>query len=87
MEPRGYSDGGVDVDLIHWMLSLTPEQEIGRDGDDARLLPHSTEVRAGDDIFIRMPDLETLIRIKEEAGGEKDRAVLPIHRRLLEEKS
>jgi hypothetical protein len=87
MEPRGYSDGGVDVDLIHRMLSLTPKQEIGRADDDDSLLPHSTEVRAGDDIFIRMPNLETLIRIKEDAGGEKDRAVFPILRRLLEEKS
>jgi N-glycosylase/DNA lyase len=35
---------------------------------------------------IRVLDLETLIAIQEELGGEKDRAVLPILRRTLEEK-
>jgi hypothetical protein len=35
---------------------------------------------------IRVLDLETLIAVKESVGGEKDRAVLPILRRTLEEK-
>jgi hypothetical protein len=35
---------------------------------------------------IRVLDLETLIAVKEELAGEKDRAALPILRRTLEEK-
>jgi len=35
---------------------------------------------------LRVLDLETLIAVKEEVGGEKDRAVLPILHRTLEEK-
>ena len=33
----------------------------------------------GGGIRVRVLDLETLIAIKEELGGEKDRAVLPVH--------
>lgn len=36
--------------------------------------------------LVRVLDLETLIAIKEDLGGEKDRAVLPVLRRTLEEK-
>ncbi len=38
------------------------------------------------DLVHRVLDLETLIAIKEELGGEKDLAVLPILRRTLEER-
>jgi hypothetical protein len=27
-EDREYSDGGVDLTLIRWMLSLTPEERL-----------------------------------------------------------
>jgi predicted nucleotidyltransferase len=50
------------------------------------LLPHSVEMDIGEGVHVRVLDLETLIAIKEELGGEKDRAVLPILRRTLEEK-
>jgi predicted nucleotidyltransferase len=59
---------------------------IGRDSGYEELLPHSTELEIGDGLRIRVLDLETLIAIKEELGGDKDRAVLPILRRTLEEK-
>jgi hypothetical protein len=39
----------------------------------------------GEGIRIRVLDLETLIAMKEELGGEKDVAVLPILRRTLSE--
>ena len=39
----------------------------------------------GEGILVRALDLEALIAIKEELGGEKDRAVLPVLRRTLEE--
>jgi predicted nucleotidyltransferase len=58
---------------------------IGNDLGYEELLPHSyeTEIRG---MRIRVLDLETLIAVKESVGGEKDRAVLPILRRTLEEK-
>jgi hypothetical protein len=56
----------------------------GRTYED--LLPHSVEMDIGGGVHVRVLDLETLIAVKEEVGGEKDRAVLPILRRTLEEK-
>jgi predicted nucleotidyltransferase len=49
------------------------------------LLPHTVELMV-DDIKIRMLDLPTLIKIKEETGREQDQVVLPILKRTLEEK-
>ena len=59
---------------------------IGRNLTYEDLLPHSVEMDVGEGILVRVLDLETLIAIKEELGGDKDRAVLPILRRTLEEK-
>jgi len=59
---------------------------IGRDLGYHDLLTHSIELDIGEGLRIRVLDLETIIAIKEELGGEKDRAVLPILRRTLEEK-
>ncbi|MGD0136101.1 MAG: hypothetical protein ABSE57_28985, partial [Bryobacteraceae bacterium] len=50
------------------------------------LMAHSAEMDIGEKLRIRVLDLETIIGIKEELGGEKDRAVLPILRRTLDEK-
>ena len=60
--------------------------KIGRDLGYHDLLPHSVEMDVGDGIGVRVLDLETLIAIKEELAGEKDRAVLPILRRTLQER-
>ena len=49
------------------------------------LLPHSREMDVGQGLRVMVLDLETQIAIKEEVGGEKDRWVLPILRRTLEE--
>lgn len=49
------------------------------------LFPNSHEIEIGG-MRIRVLDLDKLIAVKEELGGEKDRAVLPILRRTLEEK-
>jgi hypothetical protein len=59
---------------------------IGRNLNYADLLAHSAEKDVGEGLRIRVLDLETLIEIKEQLGGEKDRAVLPILRRTLEER-
>jgi hypothetical protein len=58
---------------------------IGADHDYDELLPHTIEYEVGE-LRLCVLDLETLIRVKEEVGFEKDRAVLPILRRTLEEK-
>lgn len=50
------------------------------------LVPRSVELDVAEGLSIRVLDLETLIAVKEELGGEKDRAVLPTLRRTLEEK-
>ncbi len=59
---------------------------IGRNLGYAELLPHSNDLNITEDVRIRVLDLETIIALKEELGGEKDRAVLPTLRRTLEEK-
>jgi predicted nucleotidyltransferase len=58
---------------------------IGRDLGYQDLLPHSTEMDIGGGVRIHVLNLEKLIAIKEELAGEKDRAMLPILRRTLEE--
>ena len=60
---------------------------IGRDLGYVDLLPHSSEMDIGEGVRIRVLNLEKLIAIKEELGGEKDRAMLPVLRRTLEEKN
>jgi hypothetical protein len=59
---------------------------IGRNLGYEDLMAHSAEMDIGEKLRIRVLDLETIIGIKEELGGEKDRAVLPILRRTLDEK-
>ena len=59
---------------------------IGRNLGYEDLMAHLAEMDIGEKLRIRVLDLETIIGIKEELGGEKDRAVLPILRRTLDEK-
>jgi hypothetical protein len=40
----------------------------------------------GDNVRIRVLDLETVIAVKEEVGGEKDLATLAVLKRTLREK-
>jgi hypothetical protein len=65
-------------------LDLLGSIGIGRTYSD--LLGHATEMKAGPSLSVRVLDLETQIAIKEEVGGEKDQAALPILRRTLEER-
>jgi hypothetical protein len=58
---------------------------IGRNRSHEDLLPHTQEIDIGDGVRGKVLDLETLIAVKEEVGGAKDRAVLPTFRRTLEE--
>lgn len=60
---------------------------IGNGHDYPKLLDHSTEMDIGTGPAVRTLQLKTLIEIKEETAGEKDKAVLPVLRRTLEERS
>jgi hypothetical protein len=59
---------------------------IGASHDYEGLLSHSLEVQVGG-MLVQILDLETLIRTKVELDRDKDRAVIPILRRTLQEKS
>jgi hypothetical protein len=50
------------------------------------LLEHTVELQASGDLRVRVLDLPTLIAVKEGAGRDKDKAVLPILHRTLESK-
>ncbi len=90
-EERAYSDDGVDLTLIRFMLSLAPAERLDVVQE---FMDFVAKVRA------RNPDIsvagilkelnghgaETLIAVKEEVGGERDLAALPIKRRTLEKK-
>lgn len=65
-------------------LDLLGSLTGGRTYED--LLPHTTEMDVGENVRVRVLDLETLIEVKEQTGGEKDKAALPILRALLREK-
>jgi len=59
---------------------------IGRGLSYSDLLSDSVIMKAAEDLTVRVIDLETLIAIKEELATEKDRAMLPILQRTLEER-
>ena len=59
---------------------------IGDDQDYDQLLPHSVAIELEPGLTIRVIDLPTLIRLKEQAGREKDIAALPHLRRTLAER-
>ena len=59
---------------------------VGRGLTYEDLLPHTIEMDIGDGVRVPVLDLETIIAIKENVGGEKDLAVLPLLRRALKEK-
>jgi hypothetical protein len=58
---------------------------IGNGRSYADLLPLTDELDAGSGIRVRVLSLEAQIAVKEEVGGEKDAAMLPLLRRTLEE--
>lgn len=60
---------------------------IGKGRDYDQLLQETVEMEVGPALKVRVSTLESLIKTKEETGQEKDRAALPVLRRVLEEKS
>jgi hypothetical protein len=65
-------------------LDLLGEIAKGRDYKD--LLKNTVTLKISENLKVHLLNLETLIETKEEAGQEKDRVVLAILRRTLEEK-
>jgi hypothetical protein len=76
--------GHLNLTTRYGPLDLLGVLDQGRSYSD--LLPHTTEIEIGDDLRVRVLDLETLIAIKQELAGAKDRLALPVLIRTLEEK-
>jgi len=81
-----YVSGPGHLNLITCNGYLDLLGTIGRGLSYEDLLPRSADTEIAPGIRVRVLDLETLIALKEELGGEKDRAVLPILRATLAEK-
>ena len=60
---------------------------VGKGRDYDQLLQETVELEIGPALKVRVLTLENLVKTKEETGQEKDRAALPLLRRVLEEKS
>jgi predicted nucleotidyltransferase len=58
---------------------------IGADLSYEELVPRSTEMLIADGVRASILNLETLIEVKEQLNGERDRAMLPLLRRTLKE--
>ena len=70
-----------------YVVSLDVLGHIGRGRMYPDLIGHTVEMEIGGGLKIPVLDLETLIAVKEEVGGEKDLAVLPILRSVLKARS
>jgi len=77
--------GTGHVNLITRYGPLDVLWTIGQNLAYEDLLAHSLQMEIGGGVQVRVLDLETLIAVKETIDGEKDRAVLPILLRTLEE--
>jgi len=81
-----YLSGPGHLNLLTKYGPLDVLGSIGRGLTYDDLLPKSAEVEIAEGIRVRVLDLETLIALKEELGGDKDRAALPTLRATLAEK-
>ena len=71
------------------MTRFGPLDLLGSTAEDegyGELLEHTEQIEIADEIRLRILDLPTLIRLKERLDRARDRAVLPILRRTLEER-
>ena len=80
-----YVSGPGHLNLITRFGPLDVLGSIGRGLIYADLLPRSVEQDIGDGVRVRVLNLKTLIALKEDLGTEKDRAILPLLRQVLEE--
>lgn len=75
-----HGDDGVDLTLIRWMLSLTPEERLIILQENVRNIELMLE-------GYRVPEFPRLVTVKAETPRERDMKVLAILKRTLEEKS
>jgi hypothetical protein len=73
-------------DLMTNCGPLDVSGSIGLDLEFDNLLKHTLEMDVGVGLRVRVLDLPTIIALKEQLAGEKDRAVLPVLRQTLEQK-
>jgi predicted nucleotidyltransferase len=76
---------GWQLNLLTRLGPLDVLGSIGQNLGYEDLVSRSTELEIAEGIRIKVLNLETLIAMKEELGGEKDKAVLPVLRRTLAE--
>lgn len=95
---RGQGERRIKPDLSHLatpghqllMTSAGPLDllgEIGRGRGYDELIRRTTQIQIGDNLTVFLLDLDLLITTKEEIARDKDKAVLAVLRRTLEEKS
>jgi predicted nucleotidyltransferase len=77
--------GGGHLNLLTRYGPLDVLGSIGANLKYEDLIPRSAELEICDGIQIKVLNMETLVALKEEFGGEKDRAVLPVLRQTLAE--
>jgi hypothetical protein len=58
---------------------------VGQNLSYEDLPPHSEEIAVADGVSVWVLNLETLIKLKREAGRDKDLAVLPVLEAVLKE--
>ena|SRR5579862_4151308 len=83
---ESHLSGAGHLNLVTRLGYLDVLGAIGRGLGYAELLPHSVEMQVGGGISVHVLGLETLIELKEDLGRDKDRAVLAVLKRTLEEK-
>jgi predicted nucleotidyltransferase len=76
---------GGQLNLLTRLGPLDVLGSIGQNLVYEDLVSRSTELEIAEGIRIKVLNLETLIAVKEQLGGEKDKAVLPVLRRTLAE--
>lgn len=84
--PRHLSSSGHQL-LLTLAGPLDLLGMIGKGRGYKELLNSTIEVQLSENLFVHILRLETLIDVKEETYRDRDRAMLPILRRTLEEKS
>ena len=77
---RTHSEDGVDLTLIRWFISLTPEERL-------LILQENVRNKALMLEGYRVPDFPCLVTVKAETARERDLKVLAFLKRTLEEKS
>ena len=85
---RRLRSGLLSIGHQNLITKYGPLDVLGEIGDGLgyeELVARSKEMLIAEGVRVRILNLETLIEVKEQLNGEKDRAMLPILRHTLEE--